>query len=223
MFELAVAAGAWRVRTFPLSDNAHHREADKSFASGPKWRKGMDYRQLTISPEARIAPNATIIGKVSLAKDVTVFAGASLRGDYGSRIEVGEGSNIQEGVCVHVGATTPTVIGRGCTVGHGAIVHGCTIGDNVLVGMGSIVMDNAQVGDNCIIGAGALVTGGTQIPAGSLVVGSPAKVKRTLTDQEIAANRVDAQEYVEIGKDLVAQGLMHAGDALPNDSMTIAL
>lgn len=183
----------------------------------------MDYRQLTISPEARIAPNATIIGKVSLAKDVTVFAGASLRGDYGSRIEVGEGSNIQEGVCVHVGATTPTVIGRGCTVGHGAIVHGCTIGDNVLVGMGSIVMDNAQVGDNCIIGAGALVTGGTQIPAGSLVIGSPAKVKRTLTDQEIAANRVDAQEYVEIGKDLVAQGLMHAGDALPNDSMTIAL
>ena len=171
----------------------------------------MDYRQLTISPEARIAPNATIIGKVSLAKDVTVFAGASLRGDYGSRIEVGEGSNIQEGVCVHVGATTPTVIGRGCTVGHGAIVHGCTIGDNVLVGMGSIVMDNAQVGDNCIIGAGALV------------IGSPAKVKRTLTDQEIAANRVDAQEYVEIGKDLVAQGLMHPGDALPSDSVTIAL
>lgn len=183
----------------------------------------MDYRQLTISPEARIAPNATIIGKVSLAKDVTVFAGASLRGDYGSRIEVGEGSNIQEGVCVHVGATTPTVIGRGCTVGHGAIVHGCTIGDNVLVGMGSIVMDNAQVGDNCIIGAGALVTGGTQIPAGSLVIGSPAKVKRTLTDQEIAANREDAQEYVEIGKDLVTQGLMYAGDALPSDSMTIAL
>lgn len=183
----------------------------------------MDYRQLTISPEARIAPNATIIGKVSLAKDVTVFAGASLRGDYGSRIEMGEGSNIQEGVCVHVGATTPTVIGRGCTVGHGAIVHGCTIGDNVLVGMGSIVMDNAQVGDNCIIGAGALVTGGTQIPAGSLVIGSPAKVKRALTDQEIAANRVDAQEYVEIGKDLVVQGLMHPGDALPSDSMMIAL
>ena len=183
----------------------------------------MDYRQLTISHEARIAPNATIIGKVSLAKDVTVFAGASLRGDYGSRIEVGEGSNIQEGVCVHVGATTPTVIGRGCTVGHGAIVHGCTIGDNVLVGMGSIVMDNAQVGDNCIIGAGALVTGGTQIPAGSLVIGSPAKVKRTLTDQEIAANRVDAEEYVEIGRDLVAQGFMYAGDTVPADSPTIAM
>ncbi len=183
----------------------------------------MDYRQLTIDPEARIAPNATLLGDVTLAKDVTVFAGASLRGDYEASITVGEGTNIQEGVCVHLGATSPVSIGRGCTVGHGAIVHGCTIGDNVLVGMGSIVMDHAHVGDNCIIGAGALVTGGTEIPAGSLVIGSPAKVKRALTEEEIAANRVDAEEYVAIGKDMVAQGLMYPGDALPKDSMTIAL
>ena len=157
----------------------------------------MDYRQLKIDPEAHIAPNATILGNVELGRDVTVFAGATLRGDYGACIKVGDGTNIQEGVCVHLGATSPTTIGRGCTVGHGAIVHGCTIGDNVLVGMGSIVMDHAVIGDNCIIGAGALVTGGTQIPAGSLVIGSPAKVKRALTDEEIAANRVDAEEYVE--------------------------
>ena len=183
----------------------------------------MDYRQLKIDPEAHIAPNATILGNVELGRNVTVFAGATLRGDYGACIKVGDGTNIQEGVCVHLGATSPTTIGRGCTVGHGAIVHGCTIGDNVLVGMGSIVMDHAEVGDNCIIGAGALVTGGTQIPAGSLVIGSPAKVKRALTDEEIAANRVDAEEYVEIGRDLVAQGLMYAGDAVPADSPTIAM
>lgn len=183
----------------------------------------MDYRQLKIDPEAHIAPNATILGNVELGRDVTVFAGATLRGDYGACIKVGDGTNIQEGVCVHLGATSPTAIGRGCTVGHGAIVHGCTIGDNVLVGMGSIVMDHAVVGDNCIIGAGALVTGGTQIPAGSLVIGSPAKVKRALADEEIAANRVDAEEYVEIGRDLVAQGFMYAGDAVPADSPTIAM
>ena len=183
----------------------------------------MDYRQLTISPEARIAPNATIIGKVSLAKDVTVFAGASLRGDYGSRIEVGEGSNIQEGVCVHVRATTPTVIGRGCTVGHGAIVHGCTIGDNVLVGMGSIVMDNAQVGDNCIIGAGALVPEGREVPPRAVMVGVPAKQIRTLTDEEVAQNAADAALYVEIGKQMERDGIAAAGANMPRNIPAIGI
>lgn len=168
----------------------------------------MDYRQLTISPEARIAPNATIIGKVSLAKDVTVFAGASLRGDYGSRIEVGEGSNIQEGVCVHVGATTPTVIGRGCTVGHGAIVHGCTIGDGSLVGMGAVVIDGARVGKHCLVGAGALVTGTADIPDGMLVIGSPARAVRPLTPDELTGLEESVQEYLHVGDELAEQGLL---------------
>lgn len=185
----------------------------------------MDYRQLSIHDEARIAPNATVVGKVTLSKDVTVFANATLRGDYGSSIKVGAQTNIQEGACVHVAAGTsdPTVIGQGCTVGHGAIVHGCTIGNNVLVGMGAIVMNHAVVGDNCIIGAGALVTEGKRIPAGSLAIGSPARVKRMLTEDEIAALANDAQAYVAIGKDMAAQGLMYTGHTLPSESMTIAV
>ena len=124
---------------------------------------------------------------------------------------------------MHLGAENECIIGRGVTVGHGAIIHGCTIGDNTLVGMGSIVMDGAVIGKNCIIGAGALVTGGTQIPDGMLVLGSPAKAKRALSDDEIAQNRVDAEGYVAIGKDLVTNGIIYSGANLPADIMTIAV
>ena len=118
----------------------------------------MDYRQLKIDPEAHIAPNATILGNVELGRDVTVFAGATLRGDYGACIKVGDGTNIQEGVCVHLGATSPTAIGRGCTVGHGAIVHGCTIGDRTLIGMGTIILDGAKIGTDCRMSSSGINT-----------------------------------------------------------------
>lgn len=183
----------------------------------------MDYRQAVIHPEARIAKNATIVGDVVVEKDAVVLFNAVLRGDYGSRIVVGEGSNIQEGCCLHVGAKSDCVIGRGVTVGHGAIVHGCTIGDNTLVGMGSIVMDGAVIGENCIVAAGALVTSNTQVPDGMLVMGSPAKVRRPLTKQEIKQNRADAEGYVAIGKDLVDSGIAWAGDQIPADAPLIAV
>ena len=114
-------------------------------------------------------------------------------------------------------------MGSGVTVGHGAIIHGCTIGDNTLVGMGSVIMDGAVIGKNCIVGAGALVTGGTQIPDGTLVLGSPAKAKRALSQEEIAQNRVDADGYVAIGKELADNGIIYHGADIPRDLMTISL
>ena len=96
----------------------------------------MDYRQVTVHPESRIAPNATLVGNVEVAKDATILFNATLRGDYGSRIVVGEGSNVQESSCLHLDFNQDCIVGRGVTIGHGAVVHGCTLGDNVLVGMG---------------------------------------------------------------------------------------
>ena len=139
-----------------------------------------------------IAPDAVITGDVRLEKNVNVWYGAVLRGDSGA-ITVGEGTNIQDRCILH----EETVLGKNCTVGHGAIVHGCTIGDNTTVGMGAIVLNGAVIGSNCIIGAGAVVTGKMDAPAGSMILGSPAKVVRSLTEAEIEGIRESMQEYVE--------------------------
>ena len=149
----------------------------------------MDYRQVTVHPESHIAPNATLVGQVEVAKDATILFNATLRGDYGSRIVVGEGSNVQENSCLLLDFNQDCIVGRGVTIGHGAVVHGCTLGDNVLVGMGAVVMNGAVIGANSLVAAGALVTEGTQVPEGSLVVGVPAKVRRQLTLEEIEGNR----------------------------------
>lgn len=142
-----------------------------------------------------IAPTATVIGKVRLGEGVGVWFGAVLRGD-GEPIAVGPNTNIQEHTVVHTDPGFPVAIGAGCTIGHRAIVHGCTIGDNVLVGMGAIVLNGAKIGDNSLIGAGALVPEGREVPPGSLVLGVPGKVVRQLTADEIARNRASAAHYV---------------------------
>lgn len=142
-----------------------------------------------------IAPDAVVVGDVRLHKNVNIWYGAVLRGDCGT-ITVGEGTNIQDRCIVH----EKTTIGKGCTLGHGAIVHGCTIGDNTLVGMGAIVLTGAQIGENCIIGAGALVTGKTVAPAGSVLLGSPAKVVKTATEAQIAESLENARHYIELSK-----------------------
>ena len=175
----------------------------------------MDYDRMDIDPSARIARNAVVIGDVTLGADVTVLFNATLRGDCRGRIIVGERTNIQELACVHVPLGGDTVIGSDVSVGHGAILHGCVIGDGTLVGMGATVLDGARVGRDCLIGAGALVTGSADIPDGMLVVGSPARAKRPLTDEELAGLRENAEEYVAIGRDLAAQGLLVEGVA-PN-------
>lgn len=113
----------------------------------------MDYRQVTVHPESRIAPNATLVGHVEVAKDATILFNATLRGDYGSRIVVGEGSNVQENSCLHLDYNQDCIVGRGVTIGHGAVAHGCTLGDNVLVGMGAVVMNGAVIGANSLVAA----------------------------------------------------------------------
>lgn len=138
-----------------------------------------------------IAPNATVVGDVVLNENANIWYGAVLRGDHG-RITLGKGTNIQDNAVIH----EKTTIGDFCTVGHGAIVHGCTIGDFCLIGMGAIVLDGAVLGARCMVGAGALVTGKTNAPEGSLLLGSPAKVVRSLTPEELLSLEKSAADYI---------------------------
>lgn len=142
-----------------------------------------------------IAPNATVTGDVVLGENVSIWYGAVLRGDSGT-ITVGDGTNIQDNCVVH----EKSRIGAGCTVGHGAIVHGCTIGDHCLIGMGSILLDGAVLGEGCLVGAGALVTGKTNAPPGSVLLGTPARVVKTLTPEQIAEYHRSAEHYITLGR-----------------------
>ena len=151
--------------------------------------------ELPAADQFWIAPTATVIGKVRIGAGVGVWFGAVVRGD-GEAIVIGRDTNLQEQVVVHTDPDFPVTVGAGCTVGHRAILHGCTLGDNVLVGMGAIVLNGARIGDNCLIGAGALVPEGREIPAGALVIGMPGKVARALTAEEIERNRRSAAHYV---------------------------
>ena len=143
-----------------------------------------------------IAPSAVVTGQVELGENVNIWHGAVLRGDCG-KITVGRNTNIQEGCVLH----EQTTVGEGCTVGHRAILHGCTVGNNCLIGMGAIVLDGAVLGDDCIVGAGALVTGKTVAPQGSLLLGSPAKIVKNVTLEQIEANRTSAEHYVNLAKE----------------------
>lgn len=143
-----------------------------------------------------IADNATVIGKICLKANSSVWFNCVLRGDN-DRIEVGEGSNIQDGCVLHTDPGFPLTIGKGVTVGHKVMLHGCTIGENSLIGIGSTVLNGAKIGNNCLVGANSLVTEGKSFPDGSLILGAPAKVVRELTEEEIAANQESASHYVE--------------------------
>jgi carbonic anhydrase/acetyltransferase-like protein (isoleucine patch superfamily) len=142
-----------------------------------------------------VAPDAHVIGDVTLGEDVGVWFGAVLRGDN-DPIMIGAGSNIQEGTMVHTDIGFPVHIGEGCTIGHHAIIHGCTIGNNSLIGMGATILNGARVGNNCLVGANALVTEGKEFADNSLIVGSPARVIRTLDEVAIAGLRRSAENYV---------------------------
>lgn len=143
-----------------------------------------------------VAPDAHVIGKVELGKDVGVWFGAVLRGDN-EPIRIGARTNIQEGVVIHVDPGFPVTIGEGCTIGHHAIVHGCSIGDNSLIGMGATVLNGAVIGNNCLVGANALVTEGKVFPDNSLIVGAPAKAIRLLDDAAVAGLKNSANGYVK--------------------------
>jgi carbonic anhydrase/acetyltransferase-like protein (isoleucine patch superfamily) len=141
-----------------------------------------------------IAPDANVIGRVTLHAGSSVWFGTTIRGDN-EPIVIGEGSNVQENCVLHTDMGYPLLIGRACTIGHKSMLHGCTIGDGSLVGMGAIVLNGAQVGEGCLIGAGALVTEGKQIPEGSLVMGSPGRVMRELDEAERSELLASAEHY----------------------------
>ncbi len=143
-----------------------------------------------------LAPTAVVVGDVVLEEDVNIWYGAVLRGDSG-QIRVGRRTNIQDNCVVH----EKTVIGADCTIGHGAIVHGCIVGDGCLIGMGAVILDGAVLGEGCLVGAGALVTGKTNAPAGSVLLGSPAKVVKTLTQEEMEQQKHHALGYVDLAKE----------------------
>lgn len=150
-----------------------------------------------IDSDSLIADSADIIGNVIIKKDANIWYGAVIRGDV-DKIEIGEGTNIQDNCTVHVSDGHPCIIGEHCTIGHNAIIHACTIGNNVLIGMGAIILDDAEIGDNCIIGAGSLVTGNKKIPEGSLAFGNPVKVVRKLTYEEIINIDLSYKHYIEL-------------------------
>ena len=150
--------------------------------------------ELPGSGDCWIAPGTHVIGRVTLGEGTSVWFGATLRGDT-EPIIVGEGTNIQENCVLHTDAGFPLTIGRNCTIGHKAMLHGCTIGDNSLVGMGATILNGARIGRNCLIGAGALVTEGKEIPDGSLVLGAPARVARQLDEAAIRGLEASARHY----------------------------
>jgi carbonic anhydrase/acetyltransferase-like protein (isoleucine patch superfamily) len=145
-----------------------------------------------------VAPNATVLGAVTLGARSSVWYGCVLRGDINS-IEIGEGTNIQDLTMVHLADDYGVKIGRYCTIGHSAIIHACEIGDECLIGMGATILDGARIGDHCIVGANALVTQRFVAPPGSMILGAPAKVVRPLTAAEQQGLRAWAEKYVEAG------------------------
>ena len=146
------------------------------------------------SGENWVAPNATIIGDVTLEKNSSVWFNAVIRGDN-ENIHVGEGSNVQDGSVLHTDPGCPLRIGKDVTIGHIVMLHGCTIGDNSLIGIGAVILNNAKIGKNCIVGAKALITENKEIPDNSLVVGAPGRVVRKLTDEEIGKITENAKHY----------------------------
>ena len=153
----------------------------------------------SIDKSVFIADGAKVIGDVEICKNGSVWFNAVIRADLGS-VQIGENSNVQDNAVVHTSKDFGVQIGDNVTIGHSAIVHGCTVGNNVLIGMGAIVLDGAVIEDNCIIGAGTLVTHGKVIPTGSLAFGNPAKVVRQLTDDEIRSITDNAISYAENAK-----------------------
>jgi len=159
----------------------------------------LDGKRPAVPASAWIAPNADLIADVVLGEEASVWFGAVIRADN-TPIIVGARSNIQEGAMLHSDPGAPLTIGEDCTIGHHAVLHGCTVGNRALIGMGAVVLNRAVIGEESIVGAGALVTEGKEFPAGSLIVGSPARAVKTLDDRTRAFLRVSAEHYVTKAK-----------------------
>lgn len=149
-----------------------------------------------IDPTAWVAPTAAVMGNVTLAEQSSVWFGAVLRGDN-ENILIGPRSNVQDNAVLHTDPGCPLVLGSSVIIGHQAMLHGCTIGDNTLIGIGATVLNNAKIGKNCLIGAHALITEGKVIPDNSMVVGAPGKIVKTLNDNQVAMLKMNAEIYVK--------------------------
>ena len=149
-----------------------------------------------LADTAWVADSAQVIGHVTLAEDSSIWYGVTVRGDT-STISIGKGSNIQDGSVLHADVGMPLVVGDNVTVGHKVMLHGCTVGDESLIGIGAVVLNGAKIGKNCLVGAGALVTEGKEFPDGSMIIGAPAKAVRELTPEQIEGLRQSALHYIE--------------------------
>ncbi|MGN6390582.1 MAG: gamma carbonic anhydrase family protein [Burkholderiaceae bacterium] len=163
----------------------------------PRYQLGDDAPD--VDPSAYLSDSATLIGKVTVKAQASVWSNVTIRGDN-ERITIGERSNVQEGSVLHTDPGYPLDIGTGVTIGHQAMLHGCTVGDGSLIGIQAVVLNNAKIGRNCLVGAGALVTEGKEFPDNSLIIGTPAKAVRTLSDEDIAKLRANADTYVKRGQ-----------------------
>jgi carbonic anhydrase/acetyltransferase-like protein (isoleucine patch superfamily) len=157
------------------------------------------YKKPTIGKDVFIAPNSVLLGDITLKDYSSVWFGVVMRADK-APIIVGRYTNVQDNTTVHVGDDGPVVIGNHVVIGHNSVVHGCTIGNNCIIGMGSVILNNAKIGDNCIIGAGSLVTQNTEIPPGSLAVGSPARVIKEVTEEQKKFITFNAEEYFKASR-----------------------
>ena len=153
----------------------------------------------TESGEYYVAPTAAVIGRVTLGRDANIWFGAVLRGD-GNTIEIGDGTNIQDNAVVHIDSDAPVRLGDNVTVGHSAVVHGCTIGDGSLIGIGATILSHATIGRYCIVGAGALITERKEFAERSVIIGAPAKRVREVTDEEVEMLKETAAHYAELGR-----------------------
>ena len=169
----------------------------------------LDDKTPQIADSAWVADNAEVMGDVRLGESVSIWFNTTLRGDN-DPITIGDGTNIQDGSVLHTDEGVPLTIGRNVTVGHMVMLHGCSIGDESLIGIGAIVLNGAKIGRNCLVGAGALVTEGKEFPDGSMIIGSPAKVVRQLTLEQIEGLRYSAQHYIDNAR-RYKQGLKKVG------------
>jgi carbonic anhydrase/acetyltransferase-like protein (isoleucine patch superfamily) len=152
-----------------------------------------------VDPSAYVAENANVIGKVKIELNASIWFGVTIRGDN-ELISIGEGSNVQESSVLHTDMGFPLTIGKNVTIGHQAMLHGCTIGDGALVGIQAVILNGAKIGKNCLVGAGALVTEGKEFPDNSLIIGSPAKAVRVLSDEDIARMHTNTSNYIVRGQ-----------------------
>lgn len=157
-------------------------------------------QKIVIGNDCYKAQSAVLTGKIELQDGVSIWHNVTMRGDT-APIHIGKNSNVQDNSCIHAGDGFTVTVGKSVSVGHGAILHGCTVEDNSIIGMGAILLNGSHIGRDCLIGAGALITSGMEVPDGMLAFGNPAKVIRPLTEQEIAHNRENAAHYVKEAKE----------------------